>query len=147
MAWVVRRLPFGLARVVPVDLLGFATVNAFCFAVDILLLSVLRSGLSLPLWISVSVAYACAFAVSFLLNRTLNFRSHAAVGPQAGLFAVVVVVDYLALILGVGTGLAALGVDYRLARVAAGACEAGYMYCAMRFLVFRPRRVPDLATD
>jgi hypothetical protein len=37
----------------------------------------------------------------------------------------------------VGSGLAALGVDYRLARLAAGACEAVYMYAAMRWVVFR----------
>ena len=39
----------------------------------------------------------------------------------------VVIVNYLVWILGVGDGLAALGLDYRLARIAAGACEALYM--------------------
>jgi hypothetical protein len=47
-----------------------------------------------------------------------------------------VAVNYLVWILGVGDGLAALGADYRLARIAAGACEALYMYAAMRWLVF-----------
>ena len=40
-------------------------------------------------------------------------------------------------ILGVGAGLAALGLDYRLARAAGGACEGLYTYAAMRWLVFR----------
>jgi hypothetical protein len=53
---------------------------------------------------------------------------------------VVITVNYLAWILGVGAGLAALGVDYQLARVAAGLCEAAYMYAAMRWLVFRDVR-------
>jgi hypothetical protein len=59
-------------------------------------------------------------------------------------YAAVVTVNYLAWILGVGDGLAALGLDYRLARIVAGACEALYMYAAMRWLVFRDvqRRAP-----
>jgi hypothetical protein len=40
-------------------------------------------------------------------------------------------------------GLAALGADYRLARIAAGACEALYMYAAMRWLVFRDVHAQD----
>ena len=43
---------------------------------------------------------------------------------------------------GVGDGLTALVLDYRLARVVAGACEALYMYAAMRWLVFRDVRRP-----
>jgi hypothetical protein len=49
-------------------------------------------------------------------------------------------VNYFAWILGIGAGLAAAGVDYRLARVIAGACESVYMYAAMRWLVFRDTR-------
>jgi hypothetical protein len=54
-------------------------------------------------------------------------------------YVVVVVINYLAWILGVGAGLAALGVEYHVARVAAGVCEGVYMYCAMRWVVFRKR--------
>jgi putative flippase GtrA len=85
----------------------------------------------------VTVAYACAFTLSYFLNRILNFRSHGAVGPQLAVYAVVVVVNYLAFIIGVCSGLAALGVEYHLARIVAGACEAVYMYSAMRWMVFR----------
>jgi putative flippase GtrA len=138
-AGVVRRLPWGLATVVPPSLLGFAVINGFTFGVDLALLAVLRSVAHLPLWLSVTVAYACAFGLSYALNRALNFRSHAPVGPQVAVYVVVVVVNYLVWILWVCTGLAALGVDYRLARLAAGAGEAVYMYCALRRLVFRNR--------
>jgi hypothetical protein len=44
----------------------------------------------------------------------------------------VVIVNYLVCILGVGTGLAALGLDYRLARGAGACCEIVYMYAALR---------------
>ena len=143
MAACVRRLPFGLAGIVAPSLLGFAVINLFTFAVDLLLLTALHSGLRWPLPVSITVAYVTAFGLSYVLNRALNFRSHGAVGPQVATYAAVVAVNYLVWILGVGDGLAALGADYRLARIAAGACEALYMYAAMRWLVFRDVHAQD----
>ncbi|OKH83163.1 polysaccharide synthesis protein GtrA [Mycobacterium sp. ST-F2] len=134
---VVRRLPFGLKRIVAPTFLGFALINGCTFAVDLLLLTGLRDGLGLPLAVAVTVSYACAFGLSYVLNRTFNFSSHAAVGPQLAVYVVVVAVNYLAFILGLSTGLAALGVEYHVARITAGACEAAYMYAAMRWIVFR----------
>jgi hypothetical protein len=90
--------------------------------------------------VSITLSYVTASGLSHLLNRSLNFRSHAALGTQTGIYAVVITVNYLAWILGAGAGLAALGVNYQLARVAAGLCEAAYMYLAMRWLVFRDVR-------
>ncbi len=122
---VVARLPFGLDSIVAPTFLGFAALNSFTFAVDLALLTLLHGGLGAALPVAVTVAYACAFTLSYFLNRILNFRS------------VVVVVNYLAFILGVSSGLAALGVEYHVARIVAGACEAVYMYSAMRWVVFR----------
>ena len=137
MAAIVRRLPFGLSAIVPPSLLGFVVINGFTFSVDLGLLTTLHGGLHWPLPVSITASYVTAFGLSYLLNRTLNFRSHGAVGPQVAVYVAVVIVNYLAWILGVGDGLAALGLDYRLARIVAGACEAVYMYSAMRWLVFR----------
>jgi len=137
MAAIVHRLPFGLAGILPPSLLGFAIINGFTFTVDLGVLTTLHGGLRWPLPVSITVAYLTAFALSYLLNRVLNFRSHGAVGPQIAVYIAVVIVNYLVWILGVGDGLAALGLDYRLARIVAGACEALYMYAAMRWLVFR----------
>nr|WP_245778309.1 GtrA family protein [Lentzea xinjiangensis] len=137
MEVVVGRLPFGLSRVVAPSLLGFALINGFTFAVDLLLLTLFRSGLGLPVPLAFSVAYVLAFGLSFVLNRALNFRSHAPVGPQAGLWAVAILINYLACILGVGSGLAAIGVQYHLSRIIAGACEAVFMYSVMRWIIFR----------
>jgi putative flippase GtrA len=136
-AAVVARLPFGLDSVVAPTFLGFVVLNGGTFGVDLVLLTVLHGGLGVPLPIAVTVAYACSFGLSYLLNRILNFRSHAAVGPQLAVYVAVVVVNYLMFILGVSTGLSALGVEYRLARIVAGVCEALYMYMAMRWVVFR----------
>ena len=134
---VVARLPLGLDSVVAPTFLGFVVINGFTFGVDLLLLTGLHGVLRLPVPVAVTVAYACAFALSYFLNRTLNFRSHAPVGPQLAVYVVVVVVNYLAFILGVSIALSALGVEYRIARILAGACEAVYMYSAMRWIVFR----------
>jgi putative flippase GtrA len=137
MAAIVRGLPFGLARIVAPSMLGFAVINSCTFAVDLALLTAFHGALRWPVPVSITLGYLTASGLSYLLNRSLNFRSHGAVAPQAGVFAGVAIVNYLAWVLGVGAGLAALGVDYRLARIAAGACEAVYMYAAMRWLVFR----------
>ena len=128
---VVARLPFGLDSIVAPTFLGFVVINSFTFAVDLALLTLLHGGLRLPLAISVTVAYACAFTLSYFLNRILNFQSHGAVGPQFAVYVVVVVVNYLAFILGVSSALSALGVEYHVARIVAGACEGVYMYSAM----------------
>jgi putative flippase GtrA len=143
LAAIARRLPFGLAGIIPLTLLGFAVINGSTFALDLGLLTALHGGLRWPLPVAFTVAYLTALGLSYLLNRALNFRSHGAVGPQIAVYAVVIV-NYLAWILGVADGLAALGLDDRLARIVAGACEALYMYAAMRWLVFRDvqRRAP-----
>ena len=133
----VARLPFRLNSVVAPTFLGFALLNGATFAFDLLLLTGLHGGVRMPLPVAVTLAYACAFTLSYFLNRTLNFRSHAAVGPQFAVYVVVVVVNYLAFILGVSSVLSALGLEYHLSRIVAGGCEAVYMYSAMRWVVFR----------
>ncbi|OBG27534.1 GtrA family protein [Mycobacterium sp. 852002-51057_SCH5723018] len=134
---VVGRLPFGLKSFVAPTFLGFCLINGLTFGVDLAILTGLHSGLAVPVPIAVTIAYATAFALSYALNRTFNFRSHAPVGPQLAVYVVVVIVNYLVFILGLSSLLAAVGVQYQLARLAAGCCEAVYMYCAMRWLVFR----------
>jgi putative flippase GtrA len=134
---VVARLPFGLNSIVAPTFLGFCLINSFTFGVDLVLLTALHGGLNAPLPIAVTIAYACAFALSYVLNRIFNFRSHAPVGPQFAVYVVVVIVNYLAFILGVSNVLAAVGVEYHVARIVAGGCEAIYMYSAMRWVVFR----------
>jgi len=136
-AHLVARLPFGLAGLVAPTFLGFCLINSFTFGVDLVLLVSLHGLLGVPYPAAVSVAYGCAFGLSYALNRYFNFRSHAPVGPQLSVYVVVVVINYVAFILAVSSALTALGLDYRVARMLAGACEAVYMYSAMRWVVFR----------
>ena len=142
---VVRILPFGLSRVVAPSFLGFAVINGFTFGVDLLLLTLFHGGLGWPVWLSISLGYVVAFGLSFVLNRALNFRSHAPVGRQAVLYAIAIAVNYAAFLLGLGAGLSALGLDYHLSRIIAGACEGVFMYSVMRWVVFAKREEPVTA--
>ena len=136
-AAVVRRLPFGLDRIVPPNLLGYAIINGSTFVCDLALLTFAHGRLHWPVPVSITFSYGMASVLSYLLNRVLNFRSHAPAGQQFGVYVAVVATNYLVWILGVGAGLAALGVNYEIARVLAACCEGVYMYVAMRWLVFR----------
>lgn len=133
----VARLPLGLSSIVAPTFVGYCLINGLSFGADLSLLTGLHSGLGVPVPVAVTLAYVCAFALGYALNRSANFRFHAPVGPQIAVYAAVVVVNYLAFILGVTSLLAAVGVQYQLSRLVAGTCEAAYMYCAMRWIVFR----------
>lgn len=134
---MVARLPLGLNSVVAPTFLGFVVINGFTFGVDLSLLTVLHGGFAVSLPIALTVGYGCAFALAFLLNRTLNFRSHATVGPQVFSYVVAVAVNYAAFIVALPTFLVTAGLQYHLARLVAGGCEAVFMYTAMRLVVFR----------
>lgn len=137
MTRAVAALPLGLDRVVAPTFLGFVLINGFTFGVDLALLTLLRSGLHVALWASFTVAYLTAFALSFALNRRLNFRSHAPVGCQLVIYLIAVGMNYLVFIAGVADGLAALGLEYHAARILAACGEGVYMYCVLRWIVFR----------
>ncbi|GAA5161084.1 MULTISPECIES: GtrA family protein [Amycolatopsis] len=135
-AAIVRPLPVP----VPPSLVGFALINGMTFGVDLALLTIATSVLGLPLPLGITIGYATAFGLAFVLNRTLNFRSHAPLGGQTLRYVLVVAVNYFGCILGIGAGLAALGVEYHVARVLAGAAEAVFMYCSLRWFVFSGAR-------
>ncbi len=143
MAAVVRRLPFGLSRIVAPSLLGFAIINGFTFAVDLGLLSLAHGVFRWPYPPAVTLSYLTAFALSFALNRVFNFRSHEALGGQTAKYVVAVAINYAAFVVGVGDGLTALGVEYQLARILSGLCEGVFMYCVMRWVVFRGGSRPE----
>ena len=134
-SWV-DRLPPRVRRVLPRELVGFAIIGAFTFALDLSLLAVLRDHTSLPLAGAVSIAYLAAFGLNFVLNRTINFRSHAPIGAQALRYGVVIVGDYL-LTVGISTGLVGLGLNFAAARVLASFAVAVFTYSASRWWVFK----------
>lgn len=148
-----RLLPAPLRRVVPATFVGYCVLNGFTFGLDLVLLTVGYRVLHLPNWLAVTLAYGTALTLAYLLNRWFNFRSHGAVGRQSARYLAVVVVNYTAFILGLGSGLTYLGVQFQLSRIIAGVGEAIWMYSAMRWIVFRdtlpnrPAPAPDEPAD
>ena len=128
-------------------LIRYLLIGAFTFGLDLALLTAVRSGLGWPLPLGVTIGYAVALSVNYVLNRVLNFRSHAPLGPESLRYAGAVAVNFGVVLLGVTTGLAAVGVPYQVARVAAGACEGIFMYSAMRWFVFAVVRRDEASDD
>jgi hypothetical protein len=49
----------------------------------------------------VTLSYLTAFALSFVLNRAFNFRSHEALAPQTTKYVVAIGINYAAFVLGI----------------------------------------------
>jgi putative flippase GtrA len=134
---IARRLPFGLDEVVAPSLVGYLLINLCTFFIDVGLLGVFHGGLRWPIPLAVTLSYGTASILSYLLNRVLNFGSHEAVGRQFPLYVLVSGSNYLIFVLGLTDLLSSAGVYYEFSRVLAACCEAVYLYCMMRWVVFR----------
>jgi putative flippase GtrA len=140
MTALTRRLPFGLSDIVAPSLVGYLLINLCTFFVDVALLGLFHGTFRWPIPVAVTLSYGTASVLSYLLNRVLNFRSHDAVGRQFPVFVAVSASNYLIFVLGLTDLLSTLGVYYLLSRVIAACCEAAYLYCMMRWVVFRDVR-------
>ena len=143
MTAITRRLPFGLSRVVEPNMLGYLLINLCTFGLDLGLLGLFHGKERLPIPIAVTLSYGTASLISYILNRVFNFRSHAEVGRQLPVFVAVSASNYLIFVLGFTDLLAAVGVYYELARVIAACCEGVYLYCMLRWIVFRDVAAPE----
>ena len=137
MTAITRRLPFGLSRVIEPNMLGYLLINLCTFGIDLGLLGLFHGRERLPIPVAVTLSYGTASLISYILNRVFNFRSHAEVGRQLPVFVAVSASNYLIFVLGFTDLLAAVGVYYELARVIAACCEGVYLYCMLRWIVFR----------
>ncbi len=138
-----RRTPGPLRRRMPLSFVGFALINGFTFATDLALLALLHRGAGLSYPTAVSIGYAVAFALAFVLNRRFNFHADGPVAGQVSRWVLVVIVNYVGLVLALGSGLVAVGTPFVLARIVTAGAEAVWMYSTMRWWVFAaPRRRP-----
>lgn len=145
MAAITRRLPFGLSRFIEPSMLGYLLINLCTFFIDLSILALLHGKERWPIPLAVTCSYGTASLLSYALNRVLNFRSHADVSRQLPVFVAVSASNYLIFVLGLTDLLSSVGVYYELARVLAACCEAVYLYCMMRWVVFRDVTEPDSA--
>jgi putative flippase GtrA len=137
MTAITRRLPFGLSAVVAPSLVGYLLINLCTFFIDLGLLGLFHGTFGWPIPVAVTLSYGTASALSYALNRVLNFRSHGYVGRQFLVFVAVSASNYLIFVLGLTDLLSVAGVYYEFSRVIAACCEAVYLYCMMRWVVFR----------
>jgi putative flippase GtrA len=147
MTAITRRLPFGLSNVVEPNMLGYLLINLGTFCIDLGLLGLLHGKERLPIPIAVTISYGTASLISYVLNRVFNFRSHAGVGRQLPVFVAVSASNYLIFVLGLTDLLSAVGVYYELARILAACCEAVYLYCMLRWVVFRDTAPAEADSD
>jgi putative flippase GtrA len=137
MAAITRRLPFGLSEVVAPSMVGYLLINLCTFFIDLGLLGLFHGHFRLPPWLAVTLSYSAASVISYTVNRILNFGSHEPVGKQFPVYVLVSASNYLIFVLGLFDLLTASGVYYELSRILAACCEAVYLYCMMRWVVFR----------
>jgi putative flippase GtrA len=147
MAAITARLPFGLSRVIEPNMLGYLLINLCTFFIDLAILGLLHGKERWPIPAAVTCSYGTASLLSYALNRVLNFRSHADVGRQLPVFVAVSASNYLIFVLGLTDLLSSVGVYYELSRVLAACCEAVYLYCMMRWVVFRDVTEPGGQED
>jgi putative flippase GtrA len=143
MTAITRRLPFGLSEKVAPSLVGYLLINLCTFFVDLGLLGLFHGHFGWPIPAAVTLSYGTASVISYVLNRVLNFRSHQNVGRQFPVYVAVSASNYLIFVLGLTDLLSAAGVYYELSRVLAACCEAVYLYCMMRWVVFRDTKGAD----
>jgi putative flippase GtrA len=137
MAAIARRLPFGLSGVVPPNVVGYLLISGCTFGLDLGLLTIFHGVLGVIPAVAVTMSYGIACLVNYAVNRILNFRSHGSLGTQLPVSVAIFIINYLLFLLGVFEGLIAVGVEYQLARLLAACCEGVFLYCCMRWLVFR----------
>ena len=137
MTAITRRLPFGLSEVVAPSMVGYLLINLCTFFIDLGLLGLFHGHFRWPIPAAVTLSYGTASVISYTANRILNFGSHEAVGKQFPVYVVVSASNYLIFVLGLTSLLSHVGVYYELSRVLAACCEAVYLYCMMRWVVFR----------
>jgi putative flippase GtrA len=137
MTAITRRLPFGLSEVVAPTMVGYLLINLCTFFIDLGLLGLFHGHFRWPIAAAVTLSYGTASVISYTLNRILNFGSHEAVGKQFPVYVAVSASNYLIFVLGLTSLLSHVGVYYELSRVLAACCEAVYLYCMMRWVVFR----------
>jgi putative flippase GtrA len=137
MTAISRRLPFGLSEVIAPSMVGYLLINLCTFFVDLGLLGLLHGHFRWPIPLAVTLSYGTASVLSYVFNRVLNFGSHENVGKQFPLYVAVSASNFLVFTLGLTDLLSSIGVYYELARILAACCEAVYLYCMMRWVVFR----------
>ncbi|URN06434.1 GtrA family protein [Actinomadura madurae] len=114
----------------------YLIIGGLSFAVDFGVLFVAHGMLDVRLPVATTAAFLTSFAVNFGLNRVWSFGSRSPVGRQLVRYVSLVVVNTVVTVLLV-SGLAAVGVQYLVAKTIVTAGLVALNYVAYRVWVFR----------
>lgn len=116
----------------------YLLVGGLAFVVDIGLLWLFHEVFGVPLGISTPIAFLLSFALTFVLQRTLTFRTDAGIMGSAVKYTILVAFNTVATTLIVTAG-AAVGLPWVWAKVIAVAATTIWNYFGYRYWIF-PRR-------
>ncbi|MEU5880328.1 GtrA family protein [Spirillospora sp. NPDC047279] len=124
-----------LRRVLSHSFPRYLIIGGLSFAVDFGALYVAHGLLHIWLPVATTLAFLLAFVVNFGLNRVWAFESEGHVGRQLVLYLLLVALNTVLTVV-VVSGLAALGVQYLIAKTVATAALTVLNYLAYRKWVF-----------
>jgi putative flippase GtrA len=131
-----RRRPGLLRGLLAHSATRYLIIGGLSFAVDVGVLFVAHGMLDVLLPVATTAAFLTSFAVNFGLNRVWSFGSRSPVGRQLVRYVTLVAVNTMLTVLLV-SGLAAIGVQYLVAKTVATAGLIVLNYAAYRMWVFR----------
>ncbi|WP_075020896.1 GtrA family protein [Actinomadura madurae] len=131
-----RRRPGPLMGLLTHSAIRYLIIGGLSFAVDFGVLFVAHGMLDVRLPVATTAAFLTSFAVNFGLNRVWSFGSRAPVGRQLVRYVGLVVVNTVVTVLLV-SGLAAVGVQYLVAKTIVTGGLVALNYVAYRVWVFR----------
>lgn len=114
----------------------YTATGVLSVAVDVSLLALLHSALTVALVPATLIAFAASLVVNYSLNHVWAFDVNGLVWTRLSRYAVLVVIN-LGLTLGIVTGLTSIGVYYLIAKAIAVLLGAAINFTGYRLWVFR----------
>lgn len=138
---VPRSFQSRVARVWASSAVRYLVVGLFAYAFDVGLLALLHDVLGVPLTIATPVAFLTSFGVTYLLQRTVAFRSQTSMSASATKYAILVAFNTLATT-GIVSLAPALGLPWIVGKTAAVASTTVWNFFCYRYWIFpdRPRQ-------
>lgn len=130
--------PSRLRRFLSLSATRYLLVGGLAFLIDVGLLALLHEVLHVPLTISTPTAFLLSFALTFVLQRTLTFKTDARVFSSAVKYTLLVIFNTVATT-GIVAGSAALGLPWMWGKVIAVASTTIWNYFAYRYWIFPHR--------
>lgn len=114
----------------------YLTVGGIAFLVDVGLLYVLHEIAGVALAVATPTAFLASFAVTYLMQRSLTFRSSAGYGSSGLKYTLLVIVNTFATT-AIVTGIAALGWPWEVGKALAVGSTTIWNYFGYKYWIFK----------